>query len=181
MCGEQRLHHARGLCADCYRGAVQKGNLEDYPPIGRGAKEKPGTPGTRRLIVCQACGEERRHRARGLCDHCYAAARHAGDLERWELAAPARRESPTPTRRLIVCAECGESRPHQARGLCSACYEAARKAGNLEQYALNPQIRSAEEAAAHDPALAAFLRERRRRISRRDRLNTITTRRRTAA
>lgn len=181
-CGQERLHHARGLCDNCYRGAVQKGNLGDYQPVGRGAKKKPGTPDTRRLIVCQACGEERRHRARGLCDHCYAAARHAGELERWELKAPARRESPTPTHRLIVCAECGEHRPHQARGLCSTCYEIARRAGDLEQHALTPpQSRSDEEAAERDPGLAAFLRERRLRQIRRDRLATINTRRRAAA
>ena len=91
-------------------------------------------------------------------------------------------ESPKSTRRLIVCTECGERRPHQARGLCSRCYESSRKAGTLDQHTLTPpQIRTTEEAAAHDPGLAAFLRERRRRMIRQNRLNTINTRRRTAA
>ena len=87
----------------------------------------------------------------------------------------------TRPRRTITCARCGQERLHQARGLCSACYEAARLGGTLEQYApAQAKIRTAEEAAEHDPGLAAFLRERRRRQAHQARLNTITTRRRAA-
>ena len=114
-------------------------------------------------------------------DRCYWAARRTGTLDQWAEVGRGAKPGQGPRPQLIVCAECGEHRPHQARGLCSRCYESSRKAGTLDQYAPTlPQIRSTEEAAEYDPALGAFLRERRRRISRRARLNTINTRRRVA-
>lgn len=180
-CGKERLHQARGLCSTCYEYSREHGALDEYSTVGRGPKPKEDAP-SRRLTVCVSCGEFRPHAGRGLCTRCYWAARRAGTLDQWAEVGRGAKPGQGPRPQLIVCAECGESRPHQARGLCSACYEASRKAGTLDQYAPTlPQIRTTEEAAERDPGLAAFLRERRLRISRRDRLATINTRRRTAA
>lgn len=176
-CGQERLHRARGLCDNCYQVAVRKGNLGDYQPIGRGAKPKEDAP-SRRLTVCVSCGDYRPHAGRGLCTRCYCSARRTGTLDQWAEVGRGAKPGQGPRPQLIVCAECGESRPHQARGLCSRCYEQARTAGTLDQYAPTPpQIRTTEEAAEHDPGLAAFLRERRRRQANQARLNTTMRRR----
>lgn len=51
---------------------------------------------------CQECGTtERAHQAKGLCWKCYQG--------RYE--APA-----------VICAGCGQERPHHAHGLCKQCY-----------------------------------------------------------
>lgn len=179
-CGQERLHQARGLCSTCYEYNREHGALCEYSTVGRGPKPKEDAP-SRRLTVCVSCGEFRPHAGRGLCNRCYPAARRAGTLDQWAEVGRGAKPGQGPRPQLIVCAECGESRPHQARGLCSRCYEAARKAMTLDQYApAQPQIRSADEAAEHDPGLAAFLRERRRRQANQARLNTINTRRRVA-
>ena len=34
----------------------------------------------------------------------------------------------------IICAHCGQKRPHEARGLCRCCYEKARVLGLLDAY-----------------------------------------------
>ena len=179
-CGQERRHQARGLCSTCYEYSREHGALDEYFTVGRGPKVKRDAP-SRRLTVCISCGEYRPHAGRGLCTRCYWSARRTGTLDQWAEVGRGAKPGQGPRPQPIVCAQCGEHRPHQARGLCSTCYEAARKAGTLDQYAPTPpQIRSSEEAAEHDPALAAFLRERRLRISRRDRLATINTRRRAA-
>lgn len=135
----------------------------------------------RRTITCVRCGQERLHQARGLCSTCYEYSREHGTLDEYSTVGRGpKTQQKAPSRRLTVCVSCGEYREHSAWGLCSRCYKAARLGGTLDQYAPTPpQIRTTDEAAAHNPALAAFLRERRRRISRRARLNTINTRRRT--
>lgn len=179
-CGQERLHQARGLCSTCYEHCREHGALDEYSTVGRGPKPKEDAP-SRRLTVCVSCGEFRPHAGRGLCTRCYWAARRTGTLDQWAEVGRGAKPGQGPRPQLIVCAQCGESRPHQARGLCSRCYEQARTAGTLEQYApAQAKIRTTEEAAERDPGLAAFLRERRRRQNRQDRLNTITTRRRVA-
>ncbi|MEV8166191.1 hypothetical protein AB0O80_10440 [Rothia kristinae] len=180
-CGQERLHQARGLCSTCYEYSREHGALDEYSTVGRGPKVKQDAP-SRRLTVCISCGEYRPHAGRGLCTRCYWAARRTGTLDQWEEVGRGAKPGQGPRPQLIVCAECWEHRPHQARGLCSRCYEAARAAGTLEQYApAQAKIRTTDEAAAHDPGLAAFLRERRLRQANQARLNTITTRRRAAA
>lgn len=179
-CGQERLHQARGLCSTCYEYSREHGALDEYSTVGRGPKVKRDAP-SRRLTVCISCGEYRPHAGRGLCTRCYWVARRTGTLDQWAEVGRGAKPGQGPRPQLIVCAECGEHRPHQARGLCSTCYEAARLGGTLEQHAPTPpQIRTTEEAAEHDPGLAAFLRERRLRQIRQNRLATITTRRRAA-
>lgn len=169
-CGQERLHQARGLCSTCYEYSREHGTLDEYSAVGRGPKAQQEAP-SRRLTVCVSCGECRPHAGRGLCNRCYPAARRAGTLDQWAEVGRGAKPGQGPRPQLIVCAECGEQRPHQARGLCSRCYEASRLGGTLEQHAPTPpQIRTTGEAAEQDPGLAAFLRERRCRISRRDRL-----------
>lgn len=176
-CGQERLHQARGLCSTCYEYSREHGALGEYSAVGRGPKPKEDAP-SRRLTVCVSCGEFRPHAGRGLCTRCYWAARRTGTLDQWAEVGRGAKPGQGPRPQLIVCAECGESRPHQARGLCSRCYEQARTAGTLDQYAPTPpQIRTTEEAAEHDPGLAAFLRERRRRQANQARLNTTMRRR----
>lgn len=53
-CQEDRLHHAKGLCVNCYAKHFEKQKLE-----------------TGRLIVCEICQEEKVHHAKGLCPQCY--------------------------------------------------------------------------------------------------------------
>jgi len=46
-CKEEKEHHAKGLCYQCYR------------------KQWKG-----RIVKCKNCGEMKRHHAKGYCDYC---------------------------------------------------------------------------------------------------------------
>ena len=53
-------------------------------------------------IICPSCNEKKKHRARGLCLHCYT--------EKYP-------------RKKVVCLGCGILSEHKARNLCHNCYQ----------------------------------------------------------
>lgn len=40
----------------------------------------------------------------------------------------------TETTNLVLCADCGREAPHNARGLCRACYKRHERYGNLHRW-----------------------------------------------
>ena len=136
-CGEEKKHHAHGLCTLCY--------FKHWQP---------------RIITCLSCGKERKHASHGLCNACYLlqlradgkclmpikACGECGELKRIQGRKLCARcyqrlrvqEDPTYRNRqatynhhyrakgmlpLVICVQCGKEKTHKAHGLCRACYE----------------------------------------------------------
>lgn len=49
VCKQQREHHAKGLCFNCYRKTIWKP----------------------KIIICKNCGKKREHKAKGMCASCH--------------------------------------------------------------------------------------------------------------
>ncbi len=62
------------------------------------------------LIKCKNCGEEKKHRAKGLCVSCYQ------------------------KNRIGICIKCGREAPIQAKQMCSTCYGKAFSRKHKEAY-----------------------------------------------
>ena len=85
-----------------------------------------------KMIVCSECGEERKSRARGLCNPCYRLASlgpapicsecgRATRKPKDGLCTTCHNRKQPP--RLIECQNCREAKPHAARRLCESCYK----------------------------------------------------------
>jgi hypothetical protein len=49
----------------------------------------------------------------------------------------------------IICARCGERRPHEARGLCHTCYVKVRALGMLDAYPKGRRAPPAQRRATY--------------------------------
>ncbi len=99
-CHPERLHQAKGLCAQCYYRQYDAKRKERKDPSEYAANyRKP----PRRDARVPDCHPEREHWAKGLCSRCY-----------------------NQQRVNAVRATCHPERPHLADGLCARCYAKKR-------------------------------------------------------
>lgn len=95
-CHPERLHQAKGLCAQCY---LKQYDAKRYPrkdPSEYSPNYRKPPHATPRVPDCHP---DREHWARGMCGPCYSQHRVNG-----------------------VKANCHPQRPHLAAGLCARCY-----------------------------------------------------------
>ncbi len=114
------MSRAEGACRDCGQLRPLHAHGRCGPCDRRWRREQAKQP-------CPRCGQPGLLRpATGICGRCQRALRP--------------RKPPAPPRQ-VVCARCGQRRPHQAHGLCARCYQtdpamvdacAARLAGQLD-------------------------------------------------
>ncbi len=90
------------------------------------------------MITCKGCGQEKKHKAKGLCQRCYECIkrnRKKGILCQCGKEAfkqglcvdcyqTSLREIEFEDRMIMItCKGCGELKKHKAKGLCQNCYE----------------------------------------------------------
>jgi len=99
-CHPERLHQAKGLCAQCYLKQYDAKRPKKKDPSEYASNyRKPPHPPQRNAD----CHPDEPHWAKGLCSRCYHNQRKNG-----------------------VRATCHPERPHLADGLCSRCYSERR-------------------------------------------------------
>ena len=126
-CQREKPHKAKGMCKTCYKAPYMKRYLKQYK---------------RKNICCSECNLIKPHHGKRMCKKCYSMSNacpkcqgRCSDKSRMCINCRRATESalqctpvinrrfhPDPLRTPITCSRCKLLKIHQAKGMCSQCY-----------------------------------------------------------